>query len=327
MYTLVFNTPSGWFLFYFVTLVLFLCLLAIIPHFKQLQLKNKKAVFYNKGVESNLELIFLRKWSVPGLGVRIEIFPKSYKDAFTDIRVHFVSTHNKESIVFEWMPMKRGVYNDLSFTVITSDFFKLFSKITTLKLETPLYILPKEVPHKIEKLYLDIFKINRLPDHQRALEVKKFRTYQDGDSWRLIDWKLSARNREPIIKEFELEKETKFQLIFLGEASPKFETMLSYYYTFQKRLRNQVDIEQILIGKEGSFSYSNSEEIFAWLSPYQEIPQDLTKLEVVKDKIVIIFLTLNQKQTPAFIKSLEKRNIVYYVRLFNQELVLQKSAK
>lgn len=312
-------------MFYFVTLVFLLSLLALVPRFKKLQLKNKNAIFYNKDICSDLELTFLKRWSVPGLDVRMEISPKSYQYFYHDNCVQIVSTNKEETKILKWTPMNRGVYNDLSFTVITSDFFKLFSKITTLKLETPIYILPKENPRKIDKLYSDIVNLSHLSVYQRAPEVTKFRTYQDGDSWRLIDWKLSARNRELITKEFEVEQETKFHLIFLGEASLRFETMLSCYYSFQKRLTTQMDVEQTLIGKEGSFSYSNSQEIFAWLSPFKEMPQDLNELDVMKEKIVLVFLTLDQQQIPAPIKKIEKRNTVCYISLSNQELVFRYS--
>jgi len=327
LFAVIFNSTSGWFMFYFVTTVFFFSLLAIFPRFKKLQLKNENATFYNRGIYNNLEMTLLKPWSLPRLGVRVEVIPNSYKDYFGHNPVRFISTDKIETRNFDWIPIKRGSYNDLSFTVITSDFFQIFSHKTTLKLDATLYVLPKEDTGYAEKLFSIITEINRLKTNQRAPEVKKYRTYQDGDSWRFIDWNLTARNRELIVKEFEIERDTMFHLIFLGEAGPNFEEMLSCYYSFQKKLRLQIDIEQTLIGQEGCFSYQNSEEIFAWLNPFQKFPQSLKGMESIKEKIVLVFLTTEQEQIPGPIKKLEKRNVVYYIHLSKGDFIFRKSGK
>jgi len=325
LYAFIFNNPSGWFLVYFMTTILILSFVSLTMPVKKIELNFKDDIFYQRGVENELEIALLKRWSILGLGTRLEIFPNCYKDSFLTNRIRLVSTAKKETVCLEWLPMERGIYDDLSIRLITSDYFKLFSKMKTLKLETALYVLPKENKRMSEKIYTSIFELNQLETRQLTTEVKKYRTYQEGDSWRFIDWKISAKNQEVIIKEFEVEKETVFHLIFLGSTGLHFEKMLSCYYTFQRELAKKIEFDQTMIINEGCYFNYNSKEIFAWLTPYKEIPKEHSEMATIKEKIILVFLTTEEEEIPENIRQLDAQNLVYYIRFQNNELMIRKN--
>jgi len=323
LYAFIFNNTSGWFMFYFFTAVLSLSLLAVVAPFKKLQLTNETNPFFHEGSKVNLELALLKGWSIPGLGVRVERFPNGNSKAGLELQDPFFFTGKKQLRQFEWLPKKRGIYHDLSLTMMRSDFFQLFSGVTTLKLETAIYVLPKKNERCLEELRAVIHEIKDSKGSQSLFDIKKYRLYQDGDSWRLIDWKQSARNRDLIVKQFETEKEFPLHLIFLGGDSQNFEEMLSCYYTFQKNLSSQINFDQTIIGEDGCCSVSD--ELFAKLTPYQEIPRSLTGIESIKEKTVFIFLTFEKLPLPDPIKKLERHNHIYYIGLAGDELYLEKA--
>ena len=325
LYASVFNNSSGWFMFYFMTILFLFSYFSISPHFKNAELNFEKNNFYHQGIKNQLEITLSRKWTFLGLGVRVNLYPIEDKGSFLTKHIAFVMTGKKEVVILEWMPMKRGIYKDLSLMTITQDYFKIFSKRKKIKLNTTLFVLPRENKEMSKTIYSTITELSQFKDWIRTNEVQQYRTYQEGDSWRFIDWKLSAKNQEIILKEFELEKEKNLHLIFLGQNGSQFEDMLSCYYTFQKELTNQIDFNQTIICKEACYSNPFSEELFATLTPIKEVSTRLNEIEILKGKIILIFLTNQEGEVPEAINELEKQNLIYYLSISNKELIIRKN--
>lgn len=102
---------------------------------------------------------------------------------------------------------------------------------------------------------------------------KQVRPYQPGDPLKQVHWKLSSKQEELLVKEYEVQQPDPGPLVFLGLEGPAFEDLLSLAYSYH--LSYQVPV--FLLGRDHSLHDPARLEDFAKLEPLklEDLPADL----------------------------------------------------
>ncbi|WP_289943020.1 DUF58 domain-containing protein [Tetragenococcus halophilus] len=99
--------------------------------------------------------------------------------------------------------------------------------------------------------------------------MKKFRPYQPGDRLSQIDWKLSSKQQELVLREYEQEQPIETIFLFYGKNSASFEAMLSLFYSFWQEFQKD-KARFVLLGEQGASSTNLTQEDFSTIQPLNE---------------------------------------------------------
>ncbi|MCD5000949.1 DUF58 domain-containing protein [Enterococcus saccharolyticus] len=270
LYALVFNTQTGWSMWFFASLFLFVEFLGLMSSLKRLFVESPNLV---TEVNQAQAVSFAIKKS----SARLLFFPYvtlTGKQLHPEKKIWFF--HKNSLIEVVWTPKKRGNYSEVVVTLVASDLFDWLQKRRKISVPVSWMVLPMQYPYadKLQILFQRILQQNE--NGENDFSIKNYRPYQPGDALKHIDWKLSSREDELMWREYQMYQKSDWILVFYGQKSIYFEEMLTVVYTlFQqwhltsrqlKLLGNQIEQTDELLQQ------------FAQIEPFETPP------EIVKEK-------------------------------------------
>lgn len=262
-YVIVFNNRAGWVLLTFYLLLIFADLLSLLCSLKKVQVTAPPQIVSHQGdqVPLTLGISSSKKVFFPLLEISL---------AADDGAVYQASSYRGQRVVcrFDLGPRKRGVYSALSVQLQQFDWFNLFTRQQKRQLPTEWLVLPAE-KHQAADFAKEIQQqLRRQAYGEPQYTIKGYRAYQSGDPLKWIDWKISARQQAPILRQWEHLEEVQTVLLFWGEADAQFEAALSFFYSLQKTVGQDRKWQILLLDRHGP--HENSLRAFAELTPFEE---------------------------------------------------------
>lgn len=196
-------------------------------------------------------------------------------------------TGNKQMIDIHFNEKQRGKYKEVMIETESGDLFSFFKKKRDVLKEVDWMILPEFIPNVDSVLSLIEKKRDNEPIGEQTYDIKSHRAYVHGDSMKQVDWKLSGKSQEIIVKEYHQVVEKKLSLVFLGQASFYFEALLDVFFSLYQ-LSNSLFDELYLIGEGVSLLPVKHTDEFAKVSKLSSIHLDSFLNE--KNEDVLIFI-------------------------------------
>ena len=248
LYAIIFNNPTGWLLFFFLLFLLLLDIFTLLPSLKKIKVQSIEKTIYRVDQSSNIqvELFRYRPTLLPIPTLMIFLSENSATNN------HYLGLYSgqRKDLTFEWRPSQRGIFQELSFVLVSTDLFRLFSKQYVVKATGPFVVMPTLQIDVAEQLYHQLVSsmVNfTTPFGNQTFSIRSFRNYQVGDPFNLVDWKLSGKRNELIVKEYEHEAETETYFVFYGLAHEKFEELVSIYYSFIHFVEHKLSFQQTIL--------------------------------------------------------------------------------
>lgn len=267
IFSVLFSTPAAWGLSFFLLalgLVDFLSFL-FLPTKNQLQLELP--IFLSMGEEGKGELC-LNSQGIISLPIhQVQLIQAPMELSFQR------QSQNFQRFGLVLRPKQRGVFSELHFTVGVTDFFNLVERRTQEQVHQQLIVLPET--RKIAPTFLNQLKKMSLAKrgYERTDKLRDFRPYRAGDPLKQVDWKLSSKQDDLILREYEVSQPESPTFILWGEADADFEALVSYYFSLQAVFFVQKKIPQIILGEKIYRGEILDPIIFAELQPFKEMPQ------------------------------------------------------
>lgn len=187
------------------------------------------------------------------------ILPKEFEES----QVTFLQFSKKASHKTRWFPIKRGFNETISIEVTAKDYFGLLRKTRRFQLEIASTTLPRSKTGETALVTNQLRKIGYTePSAQKSFDIRNYRTYQYGDSLNRVDWKLSARSQELILREFEPEPTTQQTLCFWGEEAERFEQALDLTFSIAQHWTTAKNFHLLLLG-DTTYAGGYQQEAFA----------------------------------------------------------------
>lgn len=235
LYTLIFLTTIGWILLSFM-LVTCLCVWISFKLAKLscLDISLETYLLANRGDHVHTEVIIQNK------STRFVFFPvlKITVEELGLSTYLYGYTGRKKIITIDWKANKRGSFESLDVLMESSDIFYFFYQQQVSKVAIDWKILPK---------FLDSTALlSLIEDRQKetsigeiSYDIKRYRPYTYGDSMKQVDWKLSTKHQEIMVKEFKQEEQEQPVFVFYTQQSFYFEKMLDVFFSLYKELENK----------------------------------------------------------------------------------------
>lgn len=315
LYTIVFNNPTGWALFFFLTFLLLADLILLAPSLKKIQVHSSEHTLYEVNRQHKLKLEIFRYrptlLRIPMLTITLA------ENVSVQKQVLPLYSGQSKQLVFDWKPTKRGVFEQLPLVLVGSDVFQLFSKKKTLFVTGPFVILPMLQLDLAEQVYQHLLAASpnfTAPFGDQTFTVRNFRKYNTGDPLNSVDWKQSGKRNELIIKEFEHETKTNTHFLFYGLPDEKFEELLSLYYSLIHLVEKRLSFEETILA---TMPDSTSKEIqLALMTPLRkECP-----LPTFSNKKLVIFAPKKTEYLDMQLTSLQKKNDIFLFT-FEDEMI------
>lgn len=243
LYWVTFNSETGWYLFLFFTLFIIFDSLLMFQSVKKVKLKPLNLSSTNVGKKQLIKLQLTtdqkKKVFFPVLIIRCE-------ELEIEERLIFFFKRNYTWQV-EWTPKKRAVLESVTIEVISSDFFGFLTKSKTHSQQTRILILPESLSRTERLLKIIPPNFSRNLFGEPTFNLEKIKPYVPGESMKKIDWKLSSKRQELMVKEYEEYETNPLMFIFYGRASKNFESMLAYFYTLYQDVQTK-EVSFFLVG-------------------------------------------------------------------------------
>lgn len=152
-YCIVFNNEAGWSLFFFLTLLVLVDLLFILPSLNKIQVTLEESIQTQKNKQTPLPLqVFKYRPTLLPIPQLSFIFQKQEQT---------LTFYRGESIRFEmlWLPTARGAYKDLPLTLTSQELWGFFKKRRQVKIQQEVLVLPENRPEVLSLMTL--FEKNR----------------------------------------------------------------------------------------------------------------------------------------------------------------------
>lgn len=319
LYTIIFNTSTGWLFFFFLTFLLLLDFLTMIPSLRKIQMRLSENTIYEVNRPNDIKMELFRHR--PTL-LKIPILMVGLKNNAVG-KTQYLSLYSgqKKELTFEWSPVQRGIFHQIYFVLTSSDLFRIFSKQSELTLTGPFVIMPALQLDLAEQIYQHLLK--SMPYFtsslgNRTFSIRNFRKYQLGDSLNSVDWKQSGKRNELIIKEYEHEAQAEIHFIFYGVSHENFEELLSIYYSFTRLVETTLTFQQTILAE---ISDSTPKEYtLATVAP-------LTKecrLPALSNKKLVVFAPNKTSQLSEQLNDLKKKNDLFLITFIDGTLCLQR---
>lgn len=319
MYTIIFNTSTGWLFFFFLTFLLLFDFLTMIPSLRKIQIRLIESIIYEANRPNNIKLEMFRYR--PTL-LRLPMLMINLKNN-SFVKKQYVTLYSgqKKELTFEWTPTQRGIFHQLSFVLTGSDLFRLFSKQSELALSGPIVIMPTLQLDLAEQIYQQLLKSMPnfiFPLGNQTFSIRNFRKYQVGDSLNSVDWKQSGKRNELIIKEYEHEAEAETHFVFYGLSHKNFEELLSIYYSFIRLVETKRTLRQTILAEIPDST--PKEYTLATASPLAKE----CRLPAFSNKKLVVFAPSKTTQLSEQLNDLKKRNDIYLITFLDGALCLQR---
>ncbi|HZJ69143.1 MAG TPA: DUF58 domain-containing protein [Candidatus Eisenbacteria bacterium] len=213
---------------YLMILMLFLLVLPIFSVLYSYWIRRNLAIdiqtendFIERGENAVWFIRFENLSKIQGMVIRVMIKSNTFSLDQEQMKASlFISQNDYQIIRLTAKPSYSGPFTAESLSVSVNDIFGFFSlKLFSAKeLNFPnIYVLPLGDTDSNYKDYLsNQLEAGQLPAGKNQIlqdEFDRFREMENGDSLKLIHWKLSARMQEWIVKEFEKEDERSVTVI------------------------------------------------------------------------------------------------------------------
>ena len=317
LYAVTFNNSTGWMLSFFLTFLLIIDLISLIPSLKMIKVAPLEQTIYTVNQMSKLSLLLFRYKSalIPMTDLQIALKGLNRQQA------HFLLyTGKQESLAFEWRPKKRGIFKELSLIIRCSDFLRIFRKQIIRQLPGPFIVMPELRQQEADRIAQAIFTLH--PSFKSLVGdptfvIRNFRTHQFGDALRMIDWKQSSKRNELIVKEYEHEIEQETFLIFYGQHHEHFERLLSLYYSFHNAVGKQRHfIPRVMADYP---SDTDPEMLFAAATAFT----DNRPLPDLINKKLILFAPAETADLQEQLQGLKQANELFLITFHQDELILK----
>ena len=238
--------PGLWFVFYLFSGVLLLSLLSLWRGRKSVQLLEFSPATLTQGQEKQVFVTLRLAQRLAYQSLKLAVGP-------TVIPLEAVGLMERQGVqqfrLRPARPLPRGRYQEMSLLLEVSDWLGFFTINYRYQLAFELQVLPAYLPAEAQQ-----FK-GMLQAQQQALsslaqpsfEVKSLRTYREGDPFEQIDWKLSAKGEELIVREVEQEREQQLVFLYLGLEGQQSEKLLALMYTLQETYLAQLPQSEVFL--------------------------------------------------------------------------------
>lgn len=240
-YALAFTNKTGWALLILATIFVFIELLSLLSSIRHLEIESKASIVTHVNDTHQFTLTIGAK--------RFVFFPQlkvSLQETDSE-KVLYLYRGQKQSFDFRWQAKQRKWVKEEVIIIESSDFLNLFKKRRLVKLNLDWIVLPEIHPLTASlNLYLKRM-IEKQNSGEHSFNIKRYRSYLPGDSFKQIDWKLSSKKQELIYREYQHYDFAKQILIFYGCASEYFEETLSLFYSLHET--SQLNLDFLMIGE------------------------------------------------------------------------------
>lgn len=139
----------------------------------------------------------------------------------------------------DWKASKRGNYNSLEVLLESNDIFYFFNDKLKSKITIDWKILPKLNGAISQILPWIEDRKKKKTIGEMSYEIKGYRSYTHGDSMKQVDWKLSTKHQDIMVKEFIQEDKKQLAFVFYPQQSLYFEKMLDNFFSLYKELEKE----------------------------------------------------------------------------------------
>lgn len=315
LHALTFNSVTSWILVFFLTSFFAFNLVTLAIPFSFLRNFETSLVLVRPSFDESMVIKLKSKIKT------LTLFPSLVAYLSLDDQVlksNKNSVFQKDTIAFffPFEKLTRGWYEDCELTLVCYDFFGLFRKSHTLTLNYPLVILPKTDVESATEVYtsiLDRIAHTYQKTNTRSFDTKRIRPYSQGDNTKLIDWKLTSRSQEIMVREREDDVVQTTYYILVGLSETHFEEVVSLFYTL---VLYYLNTENIVLVSDHQIIQLPTDSDFAKLQPIQrnEAVDWVSKLDSNIQKVVFTS-NPNQNVFALINSSTEKGNtlLVYYI--------------
>ncbi|OJG87244.1 hypothetical protein RV15_GL002008 [Enterococcus silesiacus] len=318
LYTIIFNTSTGWLFFFFLTFLLLSDFLTMIPSLSKIQIQLTESTIYEANRPNNIKMEIFRYrptlLKIPLLMINLK------NNSFTKKEYLSLYSGQKREVTFEWNPVQRGIFQRLSFVLSSTDLFHLFSKQSELAVTGPFVIMPTLQLDLAELIYQQLLK--SMPNFtssfgNQTFSVRNFRQYQAGDSLNSVDWKQSGKRNELIIKEYEHEMESETHFVFYGLSHENFEELLSIYYSFIRLVETKLAFQQTILAEIPDAI--PKEYALAAVTPLSKE----CYVPAFSNKKLVIFTPNKTDQLSEQLNDLKQKNEIFLITFIDGTLCLQ----
>lgn len=266
-YALAFPSDTAWTLLLFSTLVVLLEVFSLIGSLQNLEFKASHYLLAHVDEIVPVE-ITMNKQPKKLLWLMVcKVSSPQYLEDFT----YSFYYGQKKSLQITWQPYTRGIVQKQTMHITASDLFSWLKKESTNSFTVHWLVLP--AVHPLGKVAANFFQkqliLNKQNFGEPSFKIKKFRPYQSGDRLNQIDWKLSSKQQELVLREYEQEQPIETIFLFYGKNSASFEAMLSLFYSFWQEFQKDKS-RFVLLGEQGASSTNLTQEDFSTIQPLNE---------------------------------------------------------
>lgn len=223
LFGIIFNTSSSLFVTNVAFMLIVLSLLSLAWPLKKLQIEHSAQQIHAHDSQQPLQLVLQGRGFFPRIVIKSPTEP-------------LLSTiYYGQKTPFTWsQALDRGVYTSMPLAVTASDFFGIAKKSRRLKWHQPLVVGPQietDFANKIATALVQMVQAAAQDTALTSMDLQSLRNYRVGDPINMIDWKITAKEDNIIIRKNEPEKRVHWQGIFLGEPDDAFEIRLGTFFS------------------------------------------------------------------------------------------------
>lgn len=307
LYAGIFNNSLGWLLVDFFLLFLFLDLLSMMSSLRRLSLDAPKELFIEKYASKNFEAILRLNGKHFRFYPRLQIKPNRWLTAEPN---EWFGFSKETKLTCRIKADQRGVYEHFFIRIEQPDFFGVLKKQRKLLFPTTFYVLPKSQNRYTRPLLNWLISQNIL-GHQhtpKPFDLHSYRPYEEGMPLQMVDWKLSAKSQNLIVKEYQTQQEAKPFFLFAASEGKEFELLLELFYQVKAYLQADPAIDIGCLTEDAHLNTALTNQDFAVLQPAATLQWHL--LYPFIQRHYVIFLPQYQAREKEQLAELRQRTLV-----------------
>jgi len=292
-YALAFPSETAWTLLLFATLIVLLEVFSLIGSLQNLEFSAPRYLSTHVDEAVSIEITMNKRPKKILWLIACKVSSSQYVEDFTYLFYH----GQKKTLQVTWQPYTRGIVQKQMMHITASDLFGWFKKESVRTFTVDWQVLP--AVHPLGKVAAGFFQkqltFNKQNFGEPSFKIKKFRPYQPGDRLSQIDWKLSSKQQELVLREYEQEQPIEIIFLFYGKNSSSFEAMLSLFYSLWQEFQGE-RARFVLLGEHGASPTNLTKQDFSSIQPLNEE----VELPDFEGKQIILFIPEINQQAEAF---------------------------
>ncbi|GMA09481.1 hypothetical protein GCM10025886_26340 [Tetragenococcus halophilus subsp. flandriensis] len=267
IYALAFPSDTGWTLFLFASLVLVLEIFSLVGALKNILFTAPTYLLAHVNEPISVQFKMKKRQRKILWLANLKLTAPQYQETFDYLFYH----GQKKQMQITWQPHKRGIVQQQKIHIIASDLFAWFKKESVNEFVVDWHVLPPihSLGHVATRFFQKKLTSGVQNFGEHTFKIKKFRPYQAGDRLSQIDWKISSKQQELVLREYEQEEPREIIFLFYGSSSPYFELMLSLFYSVWKELPIK-EVQFVLLGEQVRNQRAITEEDFSSIQPLEQ---------------------------------------------------------